>query len=75
MPLHNFLRTEVAALELCVIRLKGWIVATCWIDYEDLFIIPKDLSDLPVQNDSWGTLPIADQSGNRVEVPCHFIDV
>ena len=47
MKLIDFLLKKTNALELCVIREGGWTVATCWIDYEDLFsIVPDDINEL-----------------------------
>lgn len=39
MTVGEFCRTKTQAKELCVIRQDGWIVASAWIDYEDLFAI------------------------------------
>lgn len=38
ITLSKFLQNRTAAKELCVIREDGWIVATFWIDHEDLFM-------------------------------------
>ena len=55
MKLREFLRTKTRALELCVIRESGWIVATCFIDHEDLFCrhLDNKLGDMEVKNDKW----------------------
>ena len=37
MKLSEFLLKKTQALELCVIRDCGWIVASYYIDHEDLF--------------------------------------
>lgn len=43
MILRDFLHKKTNAKELCIIREDGWIIASCWIDYEDLFAIPQNL--------------------------------
>ena len=61
-------------LELCIIRENGWIVGAVWIDHEDLFAIHPDLREAEVRSDEWGTIPIATEHGDTIEVPCHYID-
>ena len=51
MTLYEFLRHKTHANELCVIRDCGDIVASCWTDYEDLFIIPDKLKNHIVKKD------------------------
>ena len=75
MKLREFLLTKTNACELCVIRDSGWIVATCWIDYEDLFLIPNRVVDNVVKNDEWGYLSIVNENNAEIKVPCHYIDV
>ena len=75
MTLRDFLRTKTNARELCVIRDAGWIVATCWIDYEDLFHIPPKLADRVVKKDEWGYIPIVNENNAAMKIPCHYIDV
>lgn len=75
MKLSKFLLHETKALELCVIRDGGWIVATCWIDYEDLFRIPPDLADREVKGNKWGYLPIVNENKEKLKIPCHYVDV
>ena len=71
----NFLLHKTKVGELCVIRDSCWIVATCWIDAEDLFVIPPRYADREVKSDSWGLLTVVDEIGTKNKVPCHFIDV
>lgn len=75
MILYEFLRTKTNVKELCVIRESGWIVATCWIDYEDLFAIPNRLADNIVKKDEWGYLPIVNENNAEIKIPCHYVDV
>lgn len=75
VTLYDFLRHKTQALELCEIREYGWTVATVWIDHEDLFMVPEKLMNRKVKSHSWGNLTIVDESGNRMCVPCHTIDV
>lgn len=77
MKLREFLRTKTRALELCVIRDSGWIVATCFIDHEDLFCrhLDNELGDMQVKSDKWDYLPIVNENGARIQIWCHYIDV
>lgn len=75
MRLIDFLRDKTNVKELCVIRDSGWIVASCWIDYEDLFYIPSNLVDKVVKKDEWGYLPIVNENNAEIKIPCHYIDV
>ena len=75
MQVMDFLLHQTKVGELCVIRDKGWISVTVYIDHEDLFSIPERFRDMTVENDSWGTLNIIDENGVFVAVPCHYIDV
>ena len=77
MKLLHFLRKQTQTLELCVIRDSGWIVATFFIDYEDLFcrhLNPK-LGDMEVKGDKWDYLPIVNKNGAEIKIPCHYIDI
>lgn len=75
MTLREFLLEKTNAKELCVIRDDGWIVASCWVDYEDLFAIPNKLADNTVKKDEWGYLPIVNENNAEIKVPCHYVDV
>lgn len=75
MRLIDFLRNKTNVKELCVIRDSGWIVASCWIDYEDLFYIPSSLADKVVRKDEWGYLPIVNENNAEIKIPCHYVDV
>lgn len=73
--LRNFLHKKTNARELCVIQEDGWIVATCWIDYEDLFAIPHSLADKVVKSDKWGYLEIVNENNACIKIPCHYVNV
>lgn len=75
MTLKEFLLKQTNVKELCVIRDSGWIVATAWIDYEDLFAVPAKLADKKVKKDEWGFLSIVNENNAELKVPCHYIDV
>lgn len=75
MTVMDFLRNETKPLELCVIRDEGYIVASCWIDYEDIFMIPDSLASKRVKSTEWGTLSTVNKNGFAKYVECHFIDV
>ena len=75
MTLKDFLRNKTNAMELCVIRYDGWIVASCWIDYEDLFTIPNNFADKPVKMDEWDYITIVNKNNAEIKIPCHYVDV
>lgn len=75
MSVIEFLCKKTRVGELCVIRESGYIVATAYIDAEDIFRVHESLASSEVQKDSWGTLDIVNKSGREVTVPCHFVDV
>lgn len=77
MTLREFLRTKTNVKELCVIRESGWIVASFWIDYEDLFCgyLDNKLGDKKVKLDSWDYLPIVNGNNAEIQIPCHYIEV
>ena len=75
MKLREFLLKKTNVKELCVIRDSGYIVAICWIDYEDLFYIPHKLADKVVKNDEWDYLSIVNENNAEIKIPCHYIDV
>ena len=75
MTVREFCRMKTQTLELVIIRESGWIVQAVWIDYEDLFGMSQRYCDMEIKNDSWGTIPIKTEHGDKIEVPCHYIDV
>lgn len=74
MTVSEFCRTKTQALELCAITYDGWIIATVWIDYEDLFHIDKKVAKMKVKSDKWGTIPVVTEHGGKIIVPCHYIE-
>lgn len=75
MKLEEFLLHKTQCYELCVIKDCGWIVATCWIDNEDLFAIPENYANCEVKDSKWGELITVNKYGIEVTVPCHYIDL
>lgn len=81
MKLREFLTKKTGARELCVITEGGWIVATAWIDYEDLFALPSRLNDAEVVSTTFGTLTVRDDNNSTrdretvVNVPVRKIEV
>ena len=75
MKVIDFLKYSTQATELCVIRDCGWIVETAWIDHENLFHITKYYHGQTVKGDEWGTLRIVTEHGDKLDVPCHYVDV
>lgn len=77
MTLSKFLLTKTEAHELCVITEDGWIVATVWIDHEDLFkgYLDDRLAKMEVKIDKWDYLSIVNENNAAIKVPAHFIDL
>lgn len=74
ITVREFLLKRTQVKELCVITDSGYIVATAWIDYEDLFAIHPKIADMLVKSHKWDTLDIVDSHGKVREVPCHYIE-
>ena len=77
--LTDFLMKRTKALELCAIRNEGYVIFTCWIDHEDIWLIPEKYSSNVVISDEFGELPIVKVLENgdtrTIRVPCHYIDI
>lgn len=73
MRVQDFCLKKTQAKELCVFRDQGWLLEQ-HVDYEDLFMISHDIRDGVVISDEWGTLPIVTEHGDKMEIPCHYID-
>lgn len=74
MTVKEFCMKKTQVNELVVIRDCGWIVATTWIDSEDIFRLPERTSQLEVISDEWGTIPIVTEHGDTVSIPCHYVN-
>ena len=77
MTLREFLRTKTNVYELCVIREDGWIVATFWIDHEDLFCsyLSDKLGKREVKLDCWDYITVVNKNNADIRIPCHYIEV
>jgi hypothetical protein len=75
MTVREFCRKKTQALELCIVRDSGWIVQAVWIDHEDLFGMSQRYENQEVKSDEWGTIPIITEHGDKIEIPCHYIDI
>ena len=77
MKLSEFLLHKTNAHELCVIRDGGWIVATAWIDSEDLLdrYIDNKILDREVRSNTWDYLPVVNENNASIKIPCHHIDL
>lgn len=74
MTVKGFCLTETQVGELCVFRDDGWIIGTTWIDHEDLFTMDNEIRNKKVKSDEWGTLTITTEHGDKIQIPCHYID-
>mgnify|MGYP004516723225 CR=1 FL=1 len=74
MDVREFCLKKTQAEELCVFRDKGYIIGATWIDHEDLFTMSNSIKDKKVKSDEWGTLTVTTKHGDKIDVPCHYID-
>ena len=76
MKLSEFLLYHTQAEELCVIC-NPWIVASVWIDHEDLFIgyVNAGLKKATVVKDEWNPLVITSDNGTHMSILAHYIYV
>lgn len=74
MTVVQFCLTKTQVGELCVFRSDGYILGSTWIDNEDLFTINHIIRDKRVKSDEWGTLEISTEHGDKIQIPCHYID-
>lgn len=75
MKVKDFCLKKTQVGELCVFRDSGWIIASTWIDHEDLFTISDRIKNKKVKSDEWGVLSIVSEHGESIQVPCHYIDL
>ena len=77
--LRTFLLHNTQPMELCAICEGGWVVATAWIDHEDLFMIPTELMGREIDYTKWEDLTIRGkekpdgQYGDTMKIPCRYI--
>lgn len=74
MTIKEFCTKKTQIGELCVIRSSGWIVGITWIDDEDRFTIDNHIKNKKVKSDKWGALTVTTHLGDKIYVPCHYID-
>ena len=75
ITLREFLLTKTEATELCVIRWDGWISAAIYIDYEDLFPVPDNMSQKLVKGHEWGILRTKVHDGMVQQIEVHYVDI
>lgn len=74
MTVKEFCLKKTQVGELCVFRDCGYIIGSTWIDSEDLFTMSDIIGDKEVKSDEWGVLAITTGHGDKIYVPCHYID-
>lgn len=74
MTVGEFCMKKTQVKELVVIKDCGWIVATAWIDREDMFRLPEKTSQLEVISDKWGVIDIITEHGDTISIPCHYVN-
>ena len=75
MTVGEFCLHHTQVGELVVIRDCGYIRHCAWIDAEDIFMLNSRVAQSEVKKDEWGELRITTEHGDRVKVPCHYIDI
>lgn len=75
MTVKEFCMRHTKVGELVVIRDCGYIVHEVWIDIEDIFVLSKKYAEKEVKKDEWGYLQITTEHGDKIMVPCHYLDV
>lgn len=75
MTVREFCMKETQVEELVVIRDYGYIVATVWIDVEDIFSLSDELSQREVESAEWGLISVTTEHGDKISVPCHYVDM
>lgn len=75
MTLSDFCYGHTKVGELVVVRDAGYVVATAYIDAEDLFALNPQLAARQVAKDEWGRLEVTTEHGDRIAVPCHYVDL
>ena len=76
MNLKDFLLQKTKIGDLCAISDRGYLVATAYIDDEDLFIkyMNYDLLANKVVSHHYDYLNVNDENGNINQIRCIFID-
>lgn len=75
MTVREFCVYKTEVHQLVAIRYRGYIIATAWIDSEDLFKLPNDIAKRPVLESSYGFLNVSGPSEDEHRVPCVFLDI
>ena len=78
MIVEEYLLKKTEARTLVMIRDSGWVIASAWIDYEDLFAhsLKPELLGKRVKNAEWGTMDLFAGKPNCIQtVKVLFIDV
>ena len=74
MTVVQFCLTKTQVGELCVFRSDGYIHGSTWNNKKNLFTINHIKKKKKVKSDEWGTLEITTEHGDKIQVPCHYID-
>lgn len=74
MTVREFLLHHTQVGELCIIKDCGYIRHTVWIDYEDIFILSDMYANKTIDKTYWGTIFLTTEHGDKINVPCHYID-
>ena len=61
--------------QLIIIRDKGTVKGSVWINERGTSLVPIQYSNEYVRNNEWGFINVARENGDFVDIPCKFIDV
>lgn len=75
MNVREFCMSKTNVHELVVIREGGYIVATAYIDHEDLFRLPGEIARSEVSGCVRDLLSVNDSIGHTFCVPCVYLDL
>lgn len=74
MTVGEFCLIKTQVGELCVLRECGYIRETRYIDHENLASMNDRIQNAEVKFDEWGTFTITTEHGDKIQIPCHYID-
>lgn len=75
MKLAEFLLERTKGQQMCAILDSGCIIETAYIDHEDLYIASIKNRDREVKCFYWSTLDIRTQHGDKLSIPCRYIEL
>ena len=56
------------------LEVMGILLVQHGLIMKDSFSITNSIKDKRVKSDEWGTLEITTEHGDKIQIPCHYID-